>query len=324
MFSDLVLKLALTGALGIVFLLPSIGWGSEAGPFDPTTFKPFIAGTEYQGFETGLYPGAKNEMPDAHRKAGEKVAAQIRPLDSEGRPDERNGKILALVLGHSNCSMYFRALQSHLESAKVVLHPRFELINAAVGGQQLPEISRLSGGVWANADRLLGQRLGCSAKQVQVLFLHTTYHGAGNRGKRPPRPFPETMRQMQRDLVKVLKHCLEVYPNLKIAYLTCDGFRHFTGFEPHVYQEAFAMKWLIESQIKHEKGTEFEGAERQLPWLEWGPYIWDNTWDRSYFTDGVHPARKAQQIFVDKYWDHLRRDSVTRIWLLRRGSQASP
>jgi len=123
------------------------------------------------------------------------------------------------------------------------------------------------------------------------------------------------MRQMERDLEKVLAYCVERFPNLRIAYLTCDGFRHFTGFEPHVYQEAFAMKWLIERQIKGEPGTRFEGPDRRLPWLEWGPYIWDNTWDVSYFTDGVHPAPKAQAIFVEKYWRHLSQDPVARPWL---------
>ena len=123
------------------------------------------------------------------------------------------------------------------------------------------------------------------------------------------------MQNMQRDLDKVLAYCVERFPNLKIAYLTCDGFRHFTGFEPHVYQEAFALKWLIESQLRGEASTRFEGSERRFPWLTWGPYIWDNTWDRSYFTDGVHPAPKALEIFVDKYWQHLSHDSVAQPWL---------
>jgi hypothetical protein len=168
--------------------------------------------------------------------------------------------------------------------------------------------------VWAKAEKML-DRPGYSPAQVQVLFLHTTYHGAGNRGNVPPRPFPETMRRMEQDLAKVLHHAVEVFPNLKIAYLTCDGFRHYTNFEPHVYQEAFAFKWLIESQIKGEEAVAFEGANRKLPWLTWGPYIWDNAWDRSYFTDGVHPAPKALEIFVDKYWKHLRDDSVAKPWL---------
>ena len=210
-------------------------------------------------------------MPQAHRQAGERIAATIRPLDIAGAVDEQNGRILALVLGHSNCSMYFGALQRQLAQQRDKLHPRFELINAAVGGQQLPEIVALRGGVWDHAQSLLDRRPGYSRQQVQVLFLHTTYHGASNGRRLPPRPFPEVMQNMQRDLDKVLAYCVERFPNLKIAYLTCDGFRHFTGFEPHVYQEAFALKWLIESQLRGEASTRFEGPEHRLPWLDLGP-----------------------------------------------------
>ncbi len=130
-----------------------------------------------------------------------------------GKPDERDGRILAVLFGHSNTAMYFSALERHLRQQRAELHPRFEMLNAAIGGNQLPEISRLEGSVWA--------------------------------------------------------------------------------------------KWLIESQIKGEESAAFEGANRKLPWIAWGPYIWDNTWDRSYFADGVHPGPKALQIFVDKYWKHL-------------------
>jgi len=288
----------------------------EPRTFDPATLPRFTEGKKYRDeFETGLYPGGKNEMPQPHRQAGERIAATIRPLDVAGAVDQQNGRILALVLGHSNCSMYFGALQRHLAQQREKLHPRFELINAAVGGQQLPEIVALRGGVWDHAQSLLDRRPGYSRQQVQVLFLHTTYHGANNGRRLPPRPFPEVMQNMQRDLDKVLAFCVERFPNLKIAYLTCDGFRHFTGFEPHVYQEAFALKWLIESQLRGEASTRFEGPDRRLPWLTWGPYVWDNTWDRSYFTDGVHPAPKALEIFVDKYWQHLARDTVARPWL---------
>jgi len=288
-----------------------------AADFDPAELRPFTNGGLYLGqYEMGLYPGGKNEMPQSHRQAGERIAATIRPLNVDGVPDEEHGRILAVVFGHSNCSMYFSALERRLRQQGDELHPRFQMLNAAIGGNQLPEISQLQGSVWAKAERMVG-RPGYSLAQVQVLFLHTTYHGAGNRGKTPPRPFPETMQRMKEDLAKVLEHAVKVFPNLKVAYLTCDGFRHFTNYEPHVYQEAFAFKWLIESQIRDDKAAAFEGPDRKLPWLTWGPYIWDNTWDRSYFTDGVHPAPKAQEIFVDKYWKHLQNDSVAKPWLWR-------
>jgi hypothetical protein len=288
-----------------------------AGEFDPRTLRPFTEGVPYLGrYETGLYPGGSNEMPEGHRRAGEQIAAGIRPLDTDGRPDDTEGHVLGLVMGHSNCRMYFAALQSHLGERAAHLNPRFELLNAAVGGQQLPQIVQLQGPVWERAEQLTGLP-GRSPQQVQVLFLHTTYHGWRNTEGAPPGEFPRTMEQMQRDLIRVLEHCLHLYPNLRIAYLTCDGFRHFTGFEPHVYQEAFAVKWLIESQIRSEPGTAYQGEERRLPWLQWGPYVWDNTWDASYFTDGVHPGPAALRLFVDKYWEHLNQDRVAKAWLLK-------
>ena len=285
--------------------------------FDPSTLRPFTDGAPYlDQHETGLYPGGRNGMPAAHRRAGERVASTIRPLDTGGKPDDQAGRILALVFGHSNCSMYFRALQQHLTAHAAELHPRFEMLNAAVGGQQLPQIVRLQGPVWDLATKL-NSRPGYSAAQVQVLFLHTTWHGARNAHRDPPGEFPQRMQQMQRDLATVIEHCVKRYPNLKIAYITADGFRHFTGFEPHVWREAFAMKWLIESQIKGEPDAAFEGAARRLPWLTWGPYIWDNTWNARSFSDGVHPAPGAMAIFVEKYWQHLTRDSVAKPWLMK-------
>lgn len=290
---------------------------SSAGEaFDPATLKPFTSGEAYLGSETGLYPGGKIEMPAAHRKAGERLAAQIQPLDAQGKPDPK-GRILALAMGHSNCKMYMGALIKKLAEQKNELKPQFELVSCAVGGNQLPEISgNYDGPVWLNMKKAT-ERPGCSNLQVQALFVHTTWHGAGNGKRSPPEEFPAEMKKMQAALQAVLQKCATLYPNLKIAFVTCDGLRHFTGFEPHVWREAFAFKWLIENQIKGEAGTEFEGEKRKIPWLEWGPYIWDNTWDRSYFSDGVHPAQKAQDIVIDKYWKHLTEDSVARIGLFK-------
>jgi hypothetical protein len=285
--------------------------------FDPSGLKPFTDGAPYLGkFETGLYPGGKNAVPDAHRKAGERLAATIQPLDAEGRSAD-GGRILALVLGHSNCSMYFSALNDRFAKNAALLHPRFELINAAVGGQQLPEIVRLQGPVWDKA-RKLTARDGYSPLQIQVLFLHTTYHGWKNVARTPAEAFPDAMEKMEADLATVLAHALQTYPNVKLAYLTADGFRHFTDFEPHVWREAFAIKWLIENQIRKAEKTAYEGEQRRLPWLQWGPYIWDNSWGREYFTDGVHPAGKALDVVVDKYWSFLAQDPVTRLWLLKK------
>jgi hypothetical protein len=267
-------------------------------------------------------------MPAEHLQAGLRVAQAVRPRDAAGSIDEENGRIVGLVLGHSNTTLYFTALQEHLQAHADELNDRFALVVGSVAGQQLPEILRLTGPVWDKSDRYI-QRAGCTRQQVQVLFLHTTFNGPGNPSGigPPPPPFPESMQRMQRDVATVLAHCVSLYPNLRMAYLTTDGLRQFSGMEPHVWREAFGSKWLIESQIRGDEGTQFEdtdGRARRLPWLCWGPYIWDNTWDRSYFTDGVHPAPKAREIFVRKYWAHLAADPVARSWFLKPAPASRP
>jgi len=284
--------------------------------FDASTLRCFTDGAAYLSeFETGFYPGAKNEIPQAHQQAGVRAAAAIRPLDAEGRPSDA-GRVAALVLGHSNCRQYFNALGGFLEARRAELHPGFALLNAAVGGQQLPYIVNLKGMVWDRAVEVMGEQKVTPA-QVQALFLHTTWHGAKNRERMDPGPFPQVMREMERSLAVVLAHCVKLYPNLRVAYLTCDGFRHFTGFEPHVWREAFAFKWLIEEQISGGAGTPFEGPARVLPWLQWGPYVWDNTMGQECFTDGVHPAPQTEQRFAEKYWSFLKSDPVAKGWLVR-------
>jgi hypothetical protein len=299
-------------------------------PFDPSQLPLFTAGKPYLGqYETGLYPGGANVMPGAHLQAGLRVARAIRPLDGQGRPDDRDGRIVAVCMGHSNATLYFTALKQVLDEHAAEVSNRFVFVVGSVAGQQLPEIRRLEGPVWEKSARYIA-RAGCTPSQVQVLLLHTTVNGPGNPSGNgpPPPPFPESMRQMQGDVAKVLAHCVKIYPNLRIAYLTTDGLRHYTGMEPHVWREAFAIKWLIESQIKGEAGTEFEdrdGRPRTLPWLCWGPYIWDNTWDRSRFRDGVHPTAEMCGVVALKYWEHLMADPVARPWLLRRaGADPAP
>jgi hypothetical protein len=282
--------------------------------FDPKTLRKFTDAVEYMGHETGLYPGGKNVIPPEHQAAGVRLAATFQPLNADGAPDAANGKIVALVKGHSNCNQYFSALQAELWE-RGDLNRQAVVLNAAIGGQQLPQLRELQGKVWDRAATLLAQP-GFSPLQVQALFLHTTYHGANNREAMPAGEFPGRMQEMKLDLIRVLGHCAKIYPNLKIAYLTVDGFRHYTGFEPHVWREAFATKWLIEDQLAGKPGTAFEGPGRALPWLQWGPYIWNNEWDEKFFFDGVHPSLKARRIFVDKYLEFLGGDPVSRQWLL--------
>jgi len=293
--------------------------------FDPTTLKPLTAGGLYRGkYEMGLYPGGVNEMPEAHRKAGERLAATIRPLDTNGRPNDASGRILVVSLGHSNADYYFGALEEDLKKRASDLHPRFEFINCAVAGTGLGENEKGKDN-WDpdspdargwNKLRQLKHRSGYSLQQVQVLFVLQTFHHAKYK-ELPPLSFPKDPQEIQPRMTKMLEDTKKMCPNLKIACLVSEHMRHFSGVEPHIYEEAFAVKWLIEKQIKGEPAMSYEGNGSKMPWLCWGPYLWDGAWDESYFLDGTHAAPKARAIFVEKFWKQLSQDSVARPWFLR-------
>ena len=166
-------------------------YGGEPS-FDPKELPLFTAGKVYlDQYETGLYPGAKSEIPAAHREAGLRMARTIRPLDGEGRPDDRGGRIVAVAKVHSNATLYFTAFQQVLKEHATDLNGQFVFVVGSVAGQQLPEILRLEGPVWEKSAKYI-QRAGCTPKQVQVLFLHTTFNGPGNRlgMVTTPPPFP--------------------------------------------------------------------------------------------------------------------------------------
>ncbi|MCI0535128.1 MAG: hypothetical protein L0Z50_07860, partial [Verrucomicrobiales bacterium] len=283
---------------------------------------------QYRGeFETGLYPGGANEPPEAHRRAGERLARAIRPLDAAGRPGEANGRIVLLALGHSNGRYYFGALEDKLREHAAELHPRFTFINAAVPGGGIArrknwESEPVRSASWQRATELLA-RPGFSPAQVQVLWLIASDVPAHPKSLRPE-TFPGKARELQQTLQLVIERCAREFPNLKLAFVMSEGLRHFSGVEPQVFEEGFAVKWLIERQINGAADTAFEGAQRRLPWLAWGPYFWDNTWDATYFLDGTHAAPKARAVFVSKAWQLLSTGSVTRPWFLNSNPKTKP
>ena len=78
--------------------------------------------------------------------------------------------------------------------------------------------------------------------------------------------------------------------------------------EPYAFESGFAVKWLIEQQIKGDPELNFDPAKGEVkaPWLSWGPYLWTkgdtSRTDGFYFVesdfraeDGTHPSRTGQE-----------------------------
>jgi hypothetical protein len=289
---------------------------------DPKQIKPLTEPGQYERdgkrHERGLYPGGKNEMPQAHRQAGERLAKTITPL-AAGKPAPEKGEIVAVAIGHSNPRAYFNAMQPFLKdkASKGEVNPRFVLVNACAGGKLCQD--------WAAECKQSGQLKVPRPADVQVLFVLVTYHRANRQAtqsKNPDvlsTPFEKKMLRMKEELKLILQTAAKTCPNLKLAYLGSDTWRGNAMLEPEAYEEGFAVKWLIEDQLRGDAELAFEGAQRKIPWLAWGGYIWEADAPRDRFVaDGVHPSDKGNAFVIDRWYGTLAKDSTTRPWLLQK------
>lgn len=319
-------------ALGLKLAGPPGARPAERRPVSPahSHLKPLdeLATGKYQGFLGGLYPEGKNTRPDAHEAAGLDRARQIQPLDAQGGPSA-DGRVVLLSIGMSNTSQASQGFQEALRGFEA-LHPRLVFVNGAVGGMTAAAIRDPDDGgrgaqYWAEVDNRL-ERAGVTRAQVQAVWIKQANAG-------PRQGFPDYARELQADLARIVRVIAARFPNAKLGYLSSRTYGGFatTGLnpEPYAYESAFAVKWLIEEQIKGNPELNYDPARGpvQTPWLSWGPYLWANgsakrvcdgfAYEPTDFApDGTHhsPAgsRKVGQLMLDFF----RHDSTTKPWFV--------
>jgi hypothetical protein len=289
---------------------------------------PELGKDEYQGYKGGLYPGGKNERPDAHEKAGLTLAKQVKPLDADGKPSE-DGKIVMLSVGMSNTSQEsdgFRRLLVRIPDC----NPHVRFVNGAQGGMTAKAIQdpddRGSGTrYWTTVDQRLNDA-GVTRAQVQVVWIKEADAG-------PRDGFPKYAKTLQEELGRIVRLLPARFPNVKLVYLSS---RIYAGYattplnpEPYAYQSAFSVKWLIEGQIKGDAELNYDPAKGlvKAPWLSWGPYIWANgtargstglTYEPGDFgNDGTHPSASGVEKVAREMLHFFKTDSTSKLWFLR-------
>ncbi len=307
------------------------GKGGPPPKVDTTRFKPLTElGLEtYQGYKGGLYGEGRNDRPAAHEKAGLALAAQVRPLDANGQPSA-DGKIVLLSVGMSNTTQVFSVFKK-LADADADKNPRLVLVDGAQGGMTAARIKDPGDGAsgtlyWKTVDRRLAAA-GATRAQVQAAWVKQADAG-------PSQGFPGYARTLQQELAEVVRVMRARFPNLKLVYLSS---RTYGGYattrlnpEPYAYESGFAVRWLIEQQLKGDPALNYDPkkGEVRAPWLSWGPYLWANGtrpradgfhYERSDFAgDGTHPSAAGQRKVARELLRFFKTDSTARPWFVAR------
>jgi len=297
---------------------------------DSSKLKPLseLGNDEYQGYKGGLYPDGKNERPAAHEAAGLVLARKVQPLDKDGKPSG-DGKIVLLSVGMSNTSQASEGFMKQLAQEKDK-HPHVLFVNGAVGGQtaaaiQDPDDNGRGSKYWAEVDARL-QRAGVSRAQVQAIWIKQA-------DAAPSAGFPKYAQTLQAELTRIVQIFPGRFPNAKLVYLSS---RTYGGYaktalnpEPYAYESGFAVKWLIEQQLKGDAALNYDPAKGAVkaPWLSWGPYLWANgstrradgfSYAESDFSpqDGTHQSPSGQEKVGKLLLQFFKVDATARPWFL--------
>lgn len=299
---------------------------SETGADTIPVALPDLGVRTYLGLEGGLYPGGSNVMPVAHATRGRERASQIRPLDVEGSASP-SGKVVLLSVGMSNTSQEFcnppaenplicrgeQPFMPRAERDSEVNHHSLVIVNGARGGHAVDAWDHPSDSIYDRVrdDVLLPQ--GLSEAQVQVIWLKQANRGSS---ARPSLPSGDADAYVLVEALGRTIRTLKVrYPNLQHVFLSSRTYGGYAANprtnspEPYAYETGFAVKWLIEAQIRQVEAGVVDPRAGDLgpavaPWIAWGPYLWANgmeprsdglVWRREDFhADGIHPAPAGQ------------------------------
>jgi Cu/Ag efflux protein CusF len=290
-------------------------------------FKPLTemsASDKYKGEDGGLYGGGKNDPPEAHQRAAAKETAKIVPLDAEGKPS-KDGTVALISISMSNATQEFSFFKRVADADKDK-SPLVTIVDCAQGGQAMAEWVDPKGGPWAEADRRL-RAAKVSAKQVQVAWVKLANKG-------PSGDLQQHGKKLQKDTLAVLHNAKDRFPNLRIVYL---GSRIYGGYstgrlnpEPYAYESAFAVRWLIQDQIKGDAELNFDPTRGAVkaPLVLWGPYFWADgmtprkgdglIWERSDLAeDGTHPSQSGRQKVADQLLNFFKTDALAKSWFAK-------
>lgn len=294
---------------------------------DTSSLKPLteMGNTNYKGFPGGLYPDGKNVRPAGHEAAGLQLAQLVQPRSAEGQPSP-DGKIVLLAVGMSNTTQEFSAFKQ-LADADPAKNPKLVIVDGAQGGMSAARIQNAEDNgsgtqYWTTVEQRL-RAAGVTPAQVQVVWIKQA-------DIRPTEAFPRHAQVLQAELAQIVQLLHRRYPNLKLAYLSS---RTYAGYaktplnpEPYAYESGFAVRWLIEQQLKGDPGLNYHADKGPVraPWLSWGAYLWANGTEQradglaygesDFAQDGTHPSPSGRRKVAEQLLRFFKTDSTAKGW----------
>ena len=298
----------------------------------------------YFGNQGGLYPGGTIQPPPDHDSAVRARRNAIKPLDVNG-DESPFGKYVLLSIGRSNatqewCSAPTRppctawSLMGRAAADPGVNHYTLVIVNGADSGQQ--DARNWASATSPNYDRIKTARLtplGLSENQVEIVWaeLDDLY---------PVDRIPSDSSDanvLMSNMGQIMRALRVRYPHLQLVFLSS---RLYAGFattdlspEPYAYEQGFAVKWLIESQINEMRGQRphplagsLNYVKKTAPVLVWGPYLWaagevprsDGLfWRRTDFeSDGITPSADGESKVGFALLNFFKSSPYTRCWFV--------
>ena len=215
-----------------------------------------------------------------------------------------------------------------------VNHYTLVIVNGADSGRQ--DARTWASPTSANYDRIRTARLsplGLSENQVQVVWAELDDLYPIN-----TIPADSSDAEVLTSYMGQVTRALRVrYPHLQLVFLSS---RLYAGFattdlspEPYAYEQGFAVKWLIESQIKEMRGSppnQWAGSlnyvKKMAPVILWGPYLWAAgetprsdglLWRRTDFeADGTTPSQDGENKVGLALLNFFKSSLYTRCWFV--------
>ncbi|MBI1349434.1 hypothetical protein GC163_24470 [bacterium] len=286
-------------------------------------------------FPGGLYPDGSNSVPDSHAQEGMARAGTVQPLDSGGHPDP-NGVAVLLSVGLSNTTLEFSRFRTDAFAHPDVNTDYLVLANGAASGQSASAWTSSSA---SNYDRVRDSVLapsGLTEAQVQVVWVKVA-------NPAPLISLPDPQADafvLTRQLGDIARALAVRYPNLQMVFISS---RTYAGYadttlnpEPFAYESGFAVKWVVEAQIRQMAGEDIDPRAGDLdlatgaPWLAWGPYLWADgltprndglIWECTDFAqDGTHPSASGNRKVSELLLEFFLQSSFAKPWFGKASS----